>query len=187
MDTIRQELKNVLTMKNHLTDFNYPTNTNFEIALDSTMFSQDPDTTYMLQTNGHSLPLNITYDADSWKLKGNSASEDMLNLVLYASNTCSAVSDTFRILFKRPVITGIAYNHSSDLIYLYPNPTHDQLYIKGTHLSPIFIQLYSADGILVRAETCNDRITTDQLKPGIYLLKWQEDGKQVLLRFVKSN
>lgn len=185
-DTLQFELRNVLSFNGHVSNANYKTHENFVLQLSSTLFPIEPDSTYMTQLNGSDLLQGMMYNSQTKELKGMSTVEDSIYIVLHAVNPCSSVSDTFRITFKKPVITGTILNRLSYPISVYPNPVQDRLYIKGSDLTTINFQLYSSEGSLIQnGNTKNGSISTEQLPAGIYLLKWEEAGNAVMLRFVK--
>ena len=86
--------------------------------------------------------------------------------------------------FEISVVTGIDQTDITLTVSVYPNPTADFLIlkIKEFDLSNLALHLYDVEGKLLRKEKITSNQTTidmSSLVPSIYLLKVDEDNKEI--------
>ena len=78
-------------------------------------------------------------------------------------------------------------NINPDIISIYPNPSIDKISIKGESIKNI--ELLNGIGQFITSITPNSNQTTiniEDLKPGLYFLKIDIDGKSINKRFIKK-
>lgn len=94
--------------------------------------------------------------------------------------------------YTRPSFKVTNYNSESrvlqDLIFAYPNPANDRIYLRMNYNMSYKLALYSSDGRRINYTESNGMNTidldTEQWAPGIYLLHVQADNQNELLKLI---
>ncbi len=72
-----------------------------------------------------------------------------------------------------------------DEVYIYPNPAGDQVYIKGLN-QRAQIEIIDVTGKVLVTASSQDKIPTDELRPGLYFIRITCGSQIRVLRFVKA-
>ena len=79
-------------------------------------------------------------------------------------------------------------NYKSDLT-VYPNPAKDYLFIEGSSLQPLQIEIFNTSGKLVSKQNFlqakKHRVNLLEFKPGIYIARIYMDGHYITKKFMK--
>jgi hypothetical protein len=95
--------------------------------------------------------------------------------------------------FRGSVISGTIQNQKGYNFLLYPNPTQNTLYLQSEAFTgqPVQVQIFSADGRLVRQQNISGamqtiQIHTGDLPPGMYIATTIVNQEIISTRFVKQ-
>ena len=112
-----------------------------------------------------------------------------IQFALYAfeSSTTTLATNVFIDNFKIEDTTSLSTANitSPVTMALYPNPTKDNIYVKGAQLSQV--ELYTILGVKVPVKYANSTIYTSSLASGVYLVKLTDkNGNSETKKFIKK-